>query len=135
MDHFGISHAMLSMVDVYRRTARRSGRTEALIKSLRDGDRVLCGDPGSLRDLNRRIAERGLKVEVLMVGLGDAHRISERRVSTGRTIFDHTFVEQHFERSIRDAAVGIQKLQDMLSSEAEREAIDMAKQNAIRFER
>jgi hypothetical protein len=111
MDHFGIGVAVKGATEVYFRSGRRTGRTTAFVESLKDGDRIGCLDSRSADELRRRTRERGLQVEVIVLEPKNAGTIFQRGTSTGRTLFDHSWVEQYYREAIEQAARDIDHLQ------------------------
>lgn len=96
MDHFGIGQAMQSMARVYAQSARRTGRTTSLLESLKDGDRVVFIDSREADRIRRLCKERGLDVECIVLPPEQPHRLLERGMSSGRTLFDHSWVERYY---------------------------------------
>jgi hypothetical protein len=119
MDHFGIGAAARGMFEAYVATSRQSGRTASLLDSLKDGDRVVCPTLNETTHLRRGLAERGLKVDVLVVAPHDAHRLFELGTSKGRTLFEHTWVEQFYRDALARSAVAIDGFQRELSGHGE----------------
>lgn len=111
MDHFGIGQAMRGMALTYTQSARRTGRTTSLLDSLKDGDRVCFFDAREADRFQRLCRERSLKVECIVVPTADPGRIFERGTSEGRTIFDHTWVEQFYIQALERCHSDIDKLQ------------------------
>lgn len=111
MDHFGIGVAIQAAARIYFQSARRSGRTTSLVESLKDGDRVCCASQEAVRQLQRLCAERRLQVEFIVIKPAEEPRIFERPPSTGRTLFDHTWVEQYYLDSLKHAERTIQHFQ------------------------
>lgn len=96
-DFFGIRAAVLGAANVYFRTARGSGRTLALVESLRDGDRVVFTNAVEAKRVQRMCMERGVAIKILVMEPKDPHGIFDRGgPSKGRTMFDHTWVEQYY---------------------------------------
>ena len=96
MDHFGIGAAMQGMARMYFQSARRTGRTTSLVESVKDGDRIVFADSKEAERVRRLLMERGVKVECLVVQPKTPERVFERGTPEGRTIFDHTWVEQMY---------------------------------------
>lgn len=115
MDHFGTSAAIQGMVEVYYMTARQSGRTTSLVESLKDGDRVVCLTNQEARRLLDLSRERGITITAVALAPGRGRGIFHEGTSQGRTIFDHTWVEEHFRQAVRGAAEEIGYLQRELS--------------------
>jgi hypothetical protein len=107
------------MAHTYIQTARGTGRTTSLLDSLRDGDRVCCVDAREARRLTELAHERGLKVEFLALPVSTPDRLFQRGTSEGRTIFDHSWVEQYFLAAIEQAQRDIDHLQRQTSGYGE----------------
>lgn len=111
MDHFGIGAALLGAAQIYFRSARGTGRTTPLIESVRDGDRTVVSTSREECRVKELLAERGLKVAVLAVNPDNPGRLFEVGTSEGRTIFDHTWVEQYYLQTLERASSGLDHLQ------------------------
>ena len=111
MDHFGIGAALLGAAQIYFRSARGTGRTTSLIESVKDGDRIVVGTSREVRRIEGLLAERGLKVAVLVVNPDNPGRLSEVGTSEGRTIFDHTWVEEYYQQALLSARGYLDRLQ------------------------
>jgi hypothetical protein len=134
MDMFGIGAAMKAMTRVYFQSARGSGRTTMMIDSLHEGDRVVFSNARERERVEKLIRDRGLKdVKCIVVPPREPTRAFERGTSQGRTIFDHSWVEQFYEDRIKDASGEIDWLQTELSGygeahrETARQAAELAK--------
>lgn len=106
---------MQAMLGVYGHAARRSGRTTSLLNSLKDGDRVVAPTGQQAEYLRRLIHERGLKVEVITVDPAQPQRLFDRPRSEGRTLFEHTWVEQFYVHDLERAAQDIDEFQKRMS--------------------
>lgn len=133
MDHFGIGQAMQGMAHVYCQSARRTGRTTSMMESLKNGDRVVFVDSREADRVRKLCRERGLEVECFVLPVGRPERLFERGTSQGRTLFDHTWVEQYYmaalERCLRDIDYFQQQTSgwDTAHIETQRQAEEMAK--------
>lgn len=96
MDHFGIGAAMRGMALTYFQSARRTGRTTSLVESVKDGDRIVFADSREAERVLRLCLERGVKVECIVSDPKTPQRLFERGTPQGRTIFDHSWVEQYY---------------------------------------
>lgn len=119
MDEFGISTAVRSMVEVYSATARQTGRTTKLLDGLKDGDRVICLDGREGKRLEGLCRERGLKVKVLACGVKTVNEPFQAGTSQGRTVFEHTWVEEFFRYRLQEAEEDLSHLQRELSGYGE----------------
>jgi hypothetical protein len=125
MDHFGIGAAMRGMLLNYQYSARQTGRTTSLVESVKDGDQVVFATRQEAERVERLIKERGINVKCIVVDPKEPNRLMERATlhGYGRTIFDHTWVEQFYANAIEHAANVIDTLQRETSGygEAHRE--------------
>lgn len=133
MDHFGIGAAMLAMSAVYTTATRRSGRTTSLIEDVKDGDRIVFAHSHEAQRVERILLERGLKVQCIVVDVRDPHQLLRRGTSQGRTIFDHSWIEEYYNGTIKHAAETIDRMERETSGygephrETQRRAIELAK--------
>jgi hypothetical protein len=123
MDHFGIGAAMIAMAMNYGHCARRSGRTTSLVESVKNGDRIVFANAHEAKRVERLCLDRGVTVDCIVLSPGSVGRIFERGTSKGRTIFDHSWVEQFYKEVIDNAAETIDRLERETSGvgEAHRE--------------
>lgn len=111
MDHFGIGSAIAGAVAIYLRSSRGTGRTTSLVESVKDGDRIVFSVASEAKRVQRLCEERGVKVECIVIDPKSPQRIFERGTSQGRTIFDHSWVEQYYLHAIEDAQKDIDRLE------------------------
>lgn len=121
MDHFGIGAAMRGMLLNYQYSSRRTGRTTSLVESVKDGDRIVFADRREAERVERLVKERGVTVKCIVIDPKDPGRLMERGSLSGdgRTIFDHTWVEQFYTAAIERAASDIDHLQRETSGHGE----------------
>lgn len=114
MDHYGIGNALMGAARIYFQTARQTGRTTSLLQSLKDGDRIATNLPQEAARLRRELAHRGLKVEVIV--LDTAHPDPTRfGTPQGRTLLDHTWVEQFYVQALQRAAREVDEIQALMT--------------------
>lgn len=87
---------MKGMARVYCQSARRSGRTTSLLESVKDGDRLVFMDRQEADRIRRLLRERELNVECIVIGIDKPDELFNRPPSEGRTLFDHSWVEQYY---------------------------------------
>lgn len=131
MDHFGIGTALQALARAYFGQARGTRRTTSLLDSVKAGDRIIVADPREQARLLRLLEERTLDpdrarahgVDVRVVRPDQPGRLFDMGTPTGRTLFEHTWVEQFYTRAIDAAAREIDELQTQASGygEAHRE--------------
>lgn len=134
MDHFGIGAGVAGAAQVYFRSARRTGRTTSLVDSLKSGDRVIFDNPAEAGRVKALARERGVDVDCVCIEPGSPEIL---RIGTPleecRTIFDHGWVERHYEIAIKRAIKEVDELQRRMSGyggvhrETRRRAEEIAK--------
>lgn len=133
MDHFGIGAAIQGAVRIYTQSARRTGRTTSLVESVKDGDRVCFSDNRDAERVKRLCLERGVEIECVVIDPRTPERLFERGTSQGRTLFDHSWVEQYYVAAIERASSDIDHFERQFSGygeahrETRRRAEEMAK--------
>lgn len=111
MDSFGIGQAMKGMAHVYFQSARQTGRTTALVESLKDGDRVIFTNSKEADRVKDLCREFGKTIDTMVVDPKDPRRVFERGTPQGRTVFDHSWVEQFYLSAIDECQKDIDHLQ------------------------
>lgn len=96
MDHFGIGAAMQGIAKIYFRSARHTGRTTSLVESVKDGDRIVFADGKEAERVRGMCLARGVAVECVVVASNNLGSLFERGNPTGRTLFDHSWVERFY---------------------------------------
>lgn len=119
MDHFGIGPALQALLRVYLTGARGTGRTTSLINSVRDGDRIICGRLDEQRRLRELLFRANRDVEVIAIPPGHIDVIAALPPCGGRTLFEHTWVAEFYERALAQAARNIDELQKATSRSAD----------------
>lgn len=101
MINHGIKAAVMMAFRVFANMSQGTGRTEAMIRSARVGDMILCATAVERRHVENRLKE--LKRTGVKVGFsdpkGDPMRIRGTN-PTGATIFSHLFIEQFWEHRL-----------------------------------
>ena len=96
MDAYGIGAAIEGTAHIYLRSARGSGRTTALVESLKTGDRVVFTESREAERVKWLCRELGVEIETTVVSPKQPDIIFEQGTPTGRTVFDHSWVEQFY---------------------------------------
>lgn len=130
MDQFGISTAMRCMAEMYFTVASRTGRTTQMLDSLKDGDRIVCLNQHEANRLDCLCRERRLRVQVLVCSTHNFGELFQHGTPQGRTVFDHSWVEELYRKSLENIEAHIDKLQTELSGygEAHRQTARQASQ-------
>jgi hypothetical protein len=111
VDHFGIGAAVRGAAVIYIQSARRTGRTTSLVESVKDGDRIAFLSQKEAERVRRLCLGRGVKVECIVVDPKRPDGVFSRGTPSGRTIFDHSWVEQFYLNAIEAAQQEIDNLQ------------------------
>jgi hypothetical protein len=116
MDAFGIGAAVKGMLMIYSRSGRKTGRTTALINSLKDGDRVIFSDKREANRFERLCRDRGLYVCCIVIEPREPQRVMALgRVTDCRTVFDHSWVEEFYLHKVKEAVEEVDHWQNMAS--------------------
>lgn len=111
-DIFGIGAGVMGSVRVYFQSARRTGRTIAMIESVKSGDRIVFMHDQERRRVEGLLKERGIEgVKCIVIDPKDPGDIFRHATSQGRTIFDHSWVERFYMNHIEDASQAIAHFQ------------------------
>jgi hypothetical protein len=133
MDFFGIGQAIKGALQVYFMNSRRTGRTVSMIESLKNGDRIIFNNSQEAHRVRRLCEEQGKKVECVFFPIDRVNEIFTLRTGQGKTIFDHSWIEEYYLSVIDAGYRNIDDFQKQLSgySEAHREtrrrAIELSK--------
>lgn len=119
MDHFGIGQGIMAAAQIYFQSGRRTGRTASLVESVKAGDRVVFADSREAERVRRLCKEREIEIETIVVDPRSPQRIFEWGSSQGRTIFDHSWVEQFYLSVIYRARQGIDHMERETSGSVE----------------
>jgi hypothetical protein len=131
MDTFGIGAAIAAMVDVYSMSSRHSGRTTALVESVKNGDRIYFLNSKEAQHVHRLCRERGVDVECVVAPIDNP--LKNFNTSQGRAMFDHRWVEEYYKSVILRAQREIKQMEEMTSGygaphrETKRKAIELSK--------
>jgi FAD/FMN-containing dehydrogenase len=114
MDMFGIGSAITAVVDSYFQGARRTGRTTRLLASVKAGDRIVTVDENQARLLRGLLGKDRRDVTVLVLPVKDPLRFGTAR-SKGKTVFDHTWIEELYRLESGQVDNSLKYLEDRLS--------------------
>ena len=99
----------------YFQGARRTGKTQRLLDSLQDGDRVIFATPQEARHFEQRCHPKKIQCLVRIPNFGELPLPR----GAGRTVFDHGWVERFYEGRIMGAAATIRELETEMSGNPE----------------
>lgn len=117
MDIFGIGTSIRSFCEIYSQTARRTGKTTQMIHMVNSGDRICFLSRAEADRVSKLCKEQGKNVICLTVQLDKLHQILRgARPIEGRTIFDHSLVEELYIRAIDRCGKDITQLESELSN-------------------
>lgn len=112
MDHFGIGNAMIGVMETYFRSARRSGRSESLLESVKSGDRIVFLTTKEANTFKRLCQQRSLEISVVTIPVNRITAIfdcGER--PKGRTLFDHSWLEEFYRQGVHHMVDHIDRVQ------------------------
>ena len=115
MDIFGIENHLQGEVRAYFLRNRRTGRTTKLVATVQSGDRVVCANEAEARHLReelRRVDKVGVQV---VVAAADYPKLLGFSRSEGRTVFDHSWLEDFYTAEIKRSAQNVTELERRLS--------------------
>lgn len=115
MDLYGIGTAINGALRIYFHTARHTGRTRAMLNSVKDGDRIIFSNSIEAKRVQRMLKERGLEVTCMTLSPFDLQSVYAHKPQ-GRTIFDHTWVELFYEHAISNAQKLLDQMETQLST-------------------
>ena len=126
MDFFGIGQAIQGAVQIYFRSARATGRTTVLLDSVKEGDRIITSTREEAHRLEHILRDRKLNVQCLRVDPRYPEKVWEQYGrSEGRTIFDHSFIEEHYLACIEEAGERISGVEKAASGPKVPERLDI----------
>lgn len=112
--------ALQTQLRTYRSYAIGTGRQKQLLDSVQDGDRIVCPDRIIANSYKGRLAEMGKKVDVVVFktrpNSDDFCKLMGCNRSTGRTIFDHIWVESYYEECLQDSIRCLDNIQNDASN-------------------
>lgn len=114
-DAFGIGQAIKGAAEIYLRAARQSGRTTAMVESLKPGDCVCVLSHKDARMVQEMCKERGFEIDVEVVNPKEPNKVFDKCSKQGRYIFDHRWVEQFYLNALDRVAEEISFLQKQKS--------------------
>ena len=110
---------MSGIAAVYFRASRASGRTTSMIDSFKTGDRVIFASVMEADRVRRLFKEDGKDVECIVVSPNTPERLLERGTNQGRTVFDHSWVEEFYLLAIDSCTKNIEFFQREMSGYGE----------------
>lgn len=104
MNDYGIGAALRGVAEVYFRAARRTGRTTTLLENLQNGDRVVFATKKEASNF-MRVAAGTVIIHPLVVDPSRPGSLQSHfsRCSTGRTFFDHGWLEEFYRYALEDS--------------------------------
>lgn len=119
MDFFGIGNAIEASTHMYLRASRGSGRTVSMIDGLKSGDRVIFASQKESKRVQRLFKEEDLNIDCIVVDPRTPDRLFQNGSNQGRTIFDHSWIEEYYLLSIKRCKDEIDNFQTQLSGYGE----------------
>lgn len=111
-DFFGIGPALQGCAEIMLASARLSGRTNRLVLSVKEGDRVVFKDTKSANEFKRRLRTQGIEnVQCLVIPPNDPYKLRDYPTPQGKCILDHQWVEQFYLDALTHAEETIKRIQ------------------------
>ena len=123
MDEFGIGNSIKGAINILFMSARQSGRTTRMIERYQPGDRIITTSHNQSRWIIDKAKTMGKEVDCMTVDPRDPRNLFMRKSSTGRTIFDHDWLEKFWTIRTEQTFQEIKHLQDQASGEGEHHRI------------
>lgn len=103
-DYFGIGAGIKGAIRVFMTCARGTGRSEALVSSLKKGDMVVCHNPQETKRLVNICRDRKIEgVKIITCTKDKLHYLHQHPRPEGRLIFDHSWIESFYINAIEGA--------------------------------
>lgn len=120
MNTHQISDALQMGLQMLVQVARQSGRTTRMLNGLKNGDRIITCDARHARLLKEKVRQRGLDVEVMAWPLeyGLHEHVSRLTRCAGRTVFDHTFMEEFWKYQLKRSTAEWMALEEKVSEKS-----------------
>ena len=120
MDYFGIGNAIKATISMYRVASRQTGRTLMMVNSLKPGDRIIFTNHEEANRVKNLCHERGVSnIRFKVCDPCHPEMLFNQGTSQGRTIFDHTWIEEYYVQAIERIEREINSLQEQLSGYGE----------------
>lgn len=121
MDNFGIGAQAKGALHVAFNAARGTGRTNAILRSLHDGDLVVFKDRRESERVKRAAKEMGVEIQTLVCDPRRLEKIFEGRGTLqGQLVFDHSWLEEYYLIAMEDAYKSIERLREDMGGFDER---------------
>lgn len=120
-DIYGIGNTLRSMVAIYQQTSRRSGRTNLLLSTIKNGDCVVFTTRKEAVRVQDLAKEKGIIIEIRVCNSTDLSLAFNeiRKNVNGRVLFDHSWIEEFYQRSIDDAEERLKSFEDYINRKTE----------------
>lgn len=115
MDFFGIGQALKGVMLTYFHASRQTGRTTTMIDSVKDGDRICFSNHQEANRVKNLCKQRGLQVQCVVVPVNNPGKVFASPSSQGRTIFDHSWIEDFYMKRLDECQAEIKHLETQAS--------------------
>ena len=122
-DIFGIGAGVEDAVRIYFSSARRTGRTKNMVALLKDDDVVVFTTAREAQRVASLCRERGVEIRTSVLAGSTPEQVYQSGTPRGRTIFDHTWVEQMYMAAISEVDERISKVQREASKYTAKDAV------------
>ncbi len=115
-DFFGIGTAVKGAIEIYFRSARRSGRTNTLLENLNSGDRVYFAHGPEAMHFQHKCKDLGLDIECLTIPVNNPDHVFHYTPTKGRAYFDHDWLEEFYKHQIAQCQKHISTIEEKSSN-------------------
>ena len=130
MDHFGIGTAIKAQTITYFQLARATGRTMMMVADVKDDDRIIFTNHEEANRVQRLLSHRDCRAVCTVIDpIREFHKLSDLHAARGRTIFDHTWIEQYYLHVIGVANREIDHIEKSLSGDEAKETARQRREN------
>ena len=110
MDVCGVGNTVIGAAEVAFAAARVSGRTTTMINMVKDGDRVVFLNQREANRVDSLLRERGIKAHCIVASPTIPEEVYRLGTPRGRLIFDHSWVEEYYRRTLHRSFDALQHL-------------------------
>ncbi len=106
-DEYGFGAAASAGLRMFDGACRATGRTSRLIERVTDEDQIVCPTSQIAEHVRRLLHHAKKKTRVIVSPVNEVPMHHAGTAPHGRTYFEHTWVQAHFERALSGAAADL----------------------------
>lgn len=115
MDDYGIGNSVRGAIRILFSGSRGTGRTIRMLERYQEGDRIIVTNDREKRRLKHLGKELGKEIQCIVVDPEVPSSLLDHGTPQGRSIFDHTWVEQFYECATTETFGRLKHLQEITS--------------------